>query len=110
MTTHEHEHAKRHSQSRNALYREDYIEMADEDLLKCIAVDPRVMAGKPVVRGTRLTVEFVLNLLAHGQTVDEILHEYDHLPADDIRACVIFAARLTGPPDGPDGAACVVGT
>ena len=53
------------------------------------------MLRKPVIRGTRLTVEFVLNLLQRGATVDEILDEYDGLEADDIQACVLFASERT---------------
>ena len=45
--------------------------MSDEQLLARIGVDPRVMAGKPVIGGTRLTVEYILNLLAHGATMNE---------------------------------------
>ena len=63
--------------------------MDDQQLLDRISVDPRVMAGKPVIRGTRLTVEYVLNLLAHGTTADEVLAEYDGLAREDIQACVM---------------------
>ena len=49
--------------------------MTDEQLLDRIAIDPGVMVGKPVIKGTRLTVEYILNLLAHGATPDEILAE-----------------------------------
>jgi uncharacterized protein (DUF433 family) len=51
------------------------------------------MIGKPVIRGTRLTVEYILNLLAHGATIAEILGEYTDLTQDDVRACLLFAAR-----------------
>lgn len=67
--------------------------MADERLLERITQNPKIMAGKPVIRGTRLTVEYVLNLLAHGATVAEILEEYEGLTPDDIRACLLFASR-----------------
>lgn len=65
--------------------------MNDEALLERISLNPRVMMGKPVVKGTRLTVEFVLNLMAHGATVPEILDEYKGLTVDDIQACMLFA-------------------
>jgi uncharacterized protein (DUF433 family) len=68
----------------------------DQELLKRISVNPAVMAGKPVVRGTRLTVEFVLNLLAHGATTEEVLAEYEGLTHDDVRACLLFATRSLG--------------
>jgi uncharacterized protein (DUF433 family) len=51
------------------------------------------MAGKPIIKGTRLTVEYILNLLAHGATVAEILEEYEGLAEVDIRACLLFASR-----------------
>ncbi len=67
--------------------------MTDKQLLERITVDPKVMVGKPVIRGTRLTVEYILNLLAHGATVTEILQEYEGLAAEDIQACLLFATR-----------------
>ena len=67
--------------------------MNDEQLLERITTDPKVMVGKPVIRGTRLAVEYILNLLAHDATEDEILAEYDGLTREDIRACLLFATR-----------------
>lgn len=65
--------------------------MTDRLLLERITLNPKVMVGKPVIRGTRLTVEFILNLLAHGTTTAEILEEYDGLTLEDIQACLLFA-------------------
>ena len=56
-----------------------------------IIADPAILVGKPVVRGTRLAVEFVLELIAGGWTFDEVLANYPGLTADDIRACVAYA-------------------
>ncbi len=67
--------------------------MTDEQLLERIVLDPAVMAGKPVVKGTRLTVDFMLNLLAHGETIDGLLAEYDGLTREDIQACLLFATK-----------------
>jgi len=67
--------------------------MNDDLLLERIAVNPKVMVGKPVIRDTRLTVEYILGLLAHGATVEEILHEYEGLTREDIQACLLFATR-----------------
>lgn len=64
--------------------------MEDEQLLQRIAIDPQVMVGKPAIRGTRLTVEFILGLLAHGASDAEILGEYPGLTDEDIRACITF--------------------
>jgi len=51
------------------------------------------MVGKPVIKGTRLTVEFILNLLAHGATIAAITKEYHGVTVDDIRACILFASK-----------------
>ena len=67
--------------------------MSDQELLERIVLDPKVMTGKPVIRGTRLTVEYILNLLAHGATVEEVLEEYDGVTREDIRACLLFATK-----------------
>ena len=67
--------------------------MTDEQLLERIVINPKVMVGKPVVRGTRLTVEFILGLLAHGSTAQEILEEYKGLTNEDVQACLLFAGR-----------------
>jgi uncharacterized protein (DUF433 family) len=53
-----------------------------------IVVDPEVLAGKPVIRGTRLAVEFILELLAAGQSEKELLANYPGLSREDILACL----------------------
>jgi uncharacterized protein (DUF433 family) len=65
--------------------------MSDKQLLERIAVDPKVMSGKPVIKGTRLTVSFILGLLAHGAGVDDILAEYAGLTVEDVQGCLLFA-------------------
>jgi uncharacterized protein (DUF433 family) len=67
--------------------------MSENELLGRIAINPKVMVGKPVIKGTRLTVEYVLNLLAHGTTFEGILQEYEGLTVEDIQACLLFATR-----------------
>ena len=67
--------------------------MTDKKLLGRIAMNPKVMTGKPVIKGTRLTVEFILNLLAHGATDQEIITEYKGLKKEDIQACILFASK-----------------
>ena len=64
-----------------------------DELLKRISVHPKVMTGKPVIQGTRLSVEFILNVLAQGDTVEDILAEYPGLIKDDIQACLLFASH-----------------
>lgn len=68
--------------------------MKDQQLLERITLHPKVMAGKAVIRSTRLTVEHILNLLAHGVTVEDILAEYNGLTSEDIQACLLFAAKF----------------
>ncbi len=67
--------------------------MNDEELLARITVDPKIMVGKPCIKGTRLTVDYILNLLAHGATAAEIIQEYEGLTAEDIQACFLFATK-----------------
>ncbi len=59
-----------------------------------ITIDAGVLVGKPIVKGTRISVEFVIDLLARGWTVEQILKEYDHLTPEDIRACLAYAGEL----------------
>jgi uncharacterized protein (DUF433 family) len=67
--------------------------MTDEELLAHITVNPNVMVGKPVIKGTRLTVDYILNLMAHGATAAEITIEYPGLTEQDIQACFLFATK-----------------
>lgn len=67
--------------------------MDDRQLLERITFNSKVMTGKPVIKGTRLTVEYILNQLAHGATAKEILEEYNGLTPEDIQACLLFATR-----------------
>ena len=59
-----------------------------------IVVDPEILAGKPVIRGTRLAVEFILELLAAGQSENEVLNNYPGLTREDILACLSYASYL----------------
>ena len=59
-----------------------------------IIVDPEILAGKPVIRGTRIAVELVLELLAAGQSEGEILANYPGLTREDILACLTYASYL----------------
>ena len=67
--------------------------MTEKQLLERIVINPKVMIGKPVIKGTRLTVEFVLGLLAHGANFDEIMQEYQDVTTEDIQACLLFATK-----------------
>jgi uncharacterized protein (DUF433 family) len=65
--------------------------MTDEELRKRIEIDPRVMVGKPCIRGTRIPVRMIVNLLAHGATFDEIFEDFPRLTRDDMLACLLYA-------------------
>jgi uncharacterized protein (DUF433 family) len=59
-----------------------------------IIVDPDILVGKPVIKGTRLAVEFIVDLLAQGWSEDEVLRNYPGINQDDIRACLSYASEL----------------
>jgi uncharacterized protein (DUF433 family) len=61
---------------------------------KRIIVDARILNGKPVIKGTRLAVEFIVDLLANGWTNNEILRNYPNLTQADIRACLAYAGQI----------------
>jgi len=58
-----------------------------------ITIDPKVLVGKPVIKGTRIAVEFLLDLLAEGWTQEQILESYPQLTVEDIRAACHYAAE-----------------
>lgn len=59
-----------------------------------IVFDPKILGGKPVIKGTRMAVEFILELLASGMTTAEIVSEYPHITKADIRAVLSYAANI----------------
>ena len=59
-----------------------------------IVLDPAILVGKPVVKGTRIAVEFVIDLLANGWSESQILENYPGLKEDDIRACLAYASAI----------------
>jgi uncharacterized protein (DUF433 family) len=67
----------------------------EDQILNTITIDPQICHGKPVVRGLRYPVEFLLELLAAGSGVDDLLSDYPDLEKEDIWACLYFAAKLT---------------
>lgn len=60
-----------------------------------IVIDPNILAGKPVVKGTRLAVEFIVDLMAQGWSQDQILVSYPRLTSDDILACLAYASAAS---------------
>lgn len=59
-----------------------------------IIVDPNVLVGKPVIRGTRISVELILDRLTDGWSIDDILASYPHISRDDVLAALAFVAEL----------------
>ena len=59
-----------------------------------ITLDPAILVGKPCIKGTRISVEFVIDLLSQGWTTDKILEQYDHLTHEDLLACLAYASDV----------------
>jgi len=64
-------------------------------LLKRISINPNICFGKPCIRGTRIWVSLLLDLLADGMSIQEVLEEYPHLTAEDIRAALAYGAEMS---------------
>ncbi len=58
-----------------------------------ITFNPEILNGKPIIKGTRISVEFIMELIASGASVDDIVKEYPHLPLDGVKEAVIYAAN-----------------
>jgi uncharacterized protein (DUF433 family) len=69
--------------------------MKHEALLERISIDPNICFGKPCIRGHRIWVSLVLDLLADGLSITGVLKQYPQLVEDDIRACIAYAAEMT---------------
>jgi len=67
--------------------------MREEELLRRIIIDPKIMLGKPIIRGTRLPVEIIVEKIAYGVTFDELRKDYPFLTDEDIKAALLYAAR-----------------
>lgn len=66
----------------------------EKDIAPRIVVDPKVMTGKPVIKGTRITVELILRQLAQGIAMKDIIENYPHLTKKDVLAAIDYAAQL----------------
>ncbi|HUT34334.1 MAG TPA: DUF433 domain-containing protein [Planctomycetota bacterium] len=90
----------------------------DERVLQRISLNPRVMAGKPVIRGTRIPVELIVRMLGQGIPEPEILREYPRLEPEDIRAALAYAAEVLAdedvfaltPASSPNHSSATIGT
>lgn len=69
--------------------------MSNADLLKRISVDPAICGGRPCIRGHRIWVSLVLDFLAAGQSVDEIVANYPGIEAADVLACIAYGAEMS---------------
>jgi Uncharacterized conserved protein len=69
--------------------------MTHDELLRRISSDPGICGGKPCIRGHRIWVSLILDLLASGMTVDDVCAEYPQLLAEDIQACLAYASEMT---------------
>lgn len=65
-----------------------------ENLLNRIGVNPDVMSGKPIIKGTRLTVGLILDLLSQGLSIDNLLLEYPNIKKEDVYACFLYASNF----------------
>ncbi len=63
-------------------------------LLERISINPNICFGKPCIRGTRIWVSLILDFLANGMSIEEVLHEYPHLVIQDIYACIAYGAEM----------------
>jgi uncharacterized protein (DUF433 family) len=73
----------------------EVVTMTREELLARISIDPLVCFGKPCIRGTRIWVSLVLDLLASGTTTREVLDNYPGLTEDDVYACIAYGAEMS---------------
>ncbi len=67
--------------------------MTERTLLKRIIIDPKVMLGKPVIKGTRLPVEIVVEKIAYGATIQDLKKDYPFLTGEDVKAALLYAAK-----------------
>ena len=65
-----------------------------EEIMKRITVNQGIFAGKPIIRGMRISVELILSLLAQGETIENLLKDYPDLETEDIRACLAYAHAI----------------
>jgi uncharacterized protein (DUF433 family) len=69
--------------------------MAPSNLLDRISVNPNICFGKPCIRGTRIWVSLILDMLAGGDSIQGILEAYPQLKEDDVRACIAYGAAMS---------------
>lgn len=68
--------------------------MENKTFLDRLSTNPRVLSGKPVIKGTRLAVDYILKLLGSGYRYEDIKREYEGITDDDIQACILYASEI----------------
>ena len=68
--------------------------MREDNLLSRISIDPNICFGKPCIRGHRIWVSLILDLLASGETIEDILEEYPSIEGEDVLACLAYGAEM----------------
>lgn len=74
---------------------EIFLDMVQNPLLQRISVNPQICFGKPCIRGTRIWVSLILDLLANSASIEEILEAYPHLKREDILACIAYGSMMS---------------
>lgn len=69
--------------------------MAQNPLLQRISVNPQICFGKPCIRGTRIWVSLILDMLAYGTSIEEILEDYPQLKREDVLACIAYGSMMS---------------
>lgn len=69
--------------------------MSREELLARISVDPEICFGKPCIRGHRIWVSLILDLLAAGESIEQVLEDYPGLVEEDVRACIAYGSEMS---------------
>ncbi|MBD2313017.1 DUF433 domain-containing protein [Desertifilum sp. FACHB-1129] len=69
--------------------------MTTQNLLQRISIEPNICFGKPCIRGHRIWVSLILDLLAGGETIEQILEEYPGIEKEDVLACIAYGAEMT---------------
>lgn len=74
---------------------QSYLSDMEEESYRRIVVDPEVMVGKPIIKGTRIPVDAIIRAIAQGVSIQELLEDYPNLTREDIKASLEYAAELT---------------
>ena len=65
-----------------------------KELLDRVVINPKVMVGKPIIKGTRIPIDMIVKLVAQGMTIEEILEDYPKLSKEDVKAALLYSAEV----------------